>query len=194
MTAYELYVFMHVAGAVVWIGSAFLMALLELRASAARDPGRAVGFARDAEWLGLRLFLPANLVVLASAFLVVEEGGWGYDHLWIKLGFAGFVLSFLIGAFFLGPGWARVGKLADQEGADSLSVHAAIRRLTFGTRVDLGILLGVLFAMTVKPTADDAGALAVTVAIPAAFTVLAYVLYRKDVRRVPEAQVAVESP
>ena len=35
----------------------------------------------------------ANLLVLVSAFLLVEEGNWGYGTLWIHLGFAGFVVS-----------------------------------------------------------------------------------------------------
>ena len=45
--------------------------------------------------------------------------------------------------------------------------------------------------MTVKPTADDQGALAVTAAIPAAFAVLGILLNRFAQARSPEA--ALES-
>jgi uncharacterized membrane protein len=190
MSAYELYLLLHIGAAIAWVGAGLLMVMLGTRATRARDGERVVAYARDAEWLGLRLFLPANLLALASGFLLVEKGNWGYDPSWIKLGLAGFAVSFLIGALFFAPGWGRVDKLATGEGADSPAVHAAVRRLQFGSRVDLGLLVAVVFVMTVKPTAAEPGTLAVAAAIPAAFALLALVLFRTEARRAPGAHTA----
>src|SRR5262245_3628615 len=122
MAAYELYLLLHVVGAIVWVGAALLMALLGTRAILAAEPSRVTAFAGDSEWLGLRLFLPSNLVVLASGILLVQEGKWSYGPLWIKLGLIGLGISLVIGAAFFGPGWSSVGKLIDRAEADPIAV------------------------------------------------------------------------
>src|SRR5262245_34509643 len=110
MAAYQLYLVLHIVGAIVWIGAGFALTLLATRAISARDLDRVLGFVRDADWLGLRLFLPANLIVLVSAVLLVREGGWGFGPLWIRLGLIGFAVSFLAGVVFFAPGWSRAGR------------------------------------------------------------------------------------
>lgn len=180
MTTYELYLVLHIGGAIAWMGAGLVMVLLGLRATLARDGVQAVAFARDSEWLGLRLFLPSNLLVLASALLLVHEGDLGFDQLWIRLGIAGFAVSFLTGALFFAPGWGRVRKIAESEGADSPAVQAAMRRLALGARLDLCLLFAVVFVMTVKPTSGEHGALAVAAAILAAFAALSPVLFRVE--------------
>jgi hypothetical protein len=157
---------LHLTGVVVWVGAAFLMTLLGTRASVARDPHRLVSFAGDAEWLGLRLYLPANALVLAAGFLLVEEGNWGYDRTWIELGLAGMALSFAIGAAFFGPGWPRVHRIADTAGEGSPAVRAAVLRLLLVSWLDLGVLLAVVFVMTIKPTGGDEAALAIAAVLP----------------------------
>ena len=194
MTAYELYLMLHLVGVVAWVGAAFLMALLGARASLGADSTRRVAFAADAEWLGLRLYLPSNALVLASGVLLVEEAGWGYGPLWIKLGLAGFGASLAMGAAFFGPGWARVGRIADRDGAGSDEVRAAVRRLLLGSWVDLGLLLAIVFVMTVKPTGGEAGALAATAAIGLAFSLLGVVLARAEGRHAARAPLAAGPP
>lgn len=144
------------------------------------------GFARDAEWVGMRLFTPASLLALAFGFLLVQEGPWSYDELWIDLGLAGFAITFLLGFFFLGPESGRLAKLIDAEGPGSPNVRARIRRILFVSRLDLGSLYAIIWIMAVKPSAGDEGALAVAAAIPAVAAVLAYLLYQADGRRPAE--------
>src|SRR5262249_42391439 len=115
MSAYQLYLILHICSAIIWIGAGFLMTLLVTRAHAARDRARVRALVDDGAWLGLRVFLPANLIVLVSAVMLVHEGGWTYHPLWIRLGVLGFALSFLTGAMFFGPGWSR---LAKDDGSD----------------------------------------------------------------------------
>jgi uncharacterized membrane protein len=192
VTAYELYLLLHIGAALAWVGAGLATVMLGTRASLARDASRIVAFAHDSEWLGLRLFLPANLLAILSAVLLVTEGDWGWGHLWIQLGLAGYLVSFLTGLLFFGPGWGRVGKLADRLGADSPAVQSRVRGLLLGSRLDLGVLLGVVFVMVTKPTGDEVGALAITAAIPAAFAVLALGLYQAERRQAPTAHVLPE--
>lgn len=134
----------------------------------------------------MRLFTPASLLALAFGFLLVQEGPWSYDELWIDLGLAGFAITFLLGFFFLGPESGRLAKLIDAEGPASPAVRARIRRILFVSRLDLGSLYAIVWIMAVKPSAGDAGALAVAAAIPAAAAMLAVALYQADGRRAAE--------
>ncbi len=188
MSAYELYLLLHVAAAMVWIGAAFLLVVLATRARASRDPARVGVLVEDAGWLGTRLFLPANLLVLVSAVLLVREGSWGLGALWIRLGLVGFVVSFLTGALFFGPGWGRMARLAEAGGIGSPVFEARLRRLLLGGWIDVGWLLAIVFVMIVKPTSGRWSALAVAAAIPIVFTLLAVALLQ-----LPEQREAVTS-
>jgi hypothetical protein len=191
VSRYELYLLVHIGAAAVWIGTGFAMALLQTRAQLARSAARVLALAREGAVLGPRLYLPANLLVLASALLLVREVNWGYDVLWIQLGLAGYALSFAMGVLFFGPGWRRVGRVAERDGVESPAVSAAIRRMLVGSWVDLGLLFGVLFVMTVKPASGEVGALFVLAAIPVCFTVVPAVLLRMRAR--PTAQAVAST-
>ena len=187
MSIYDLYLMLHITGAMVWVGTAFAMVLLATRATVARDRERVTGFIRDGEWLGLRVFLPANLVVLVSAILLAHEGQWGYGQLWIRLGVFGFAVSFLAGALFFGPGWGRIRRRADRDGLGARSVESALRRVLVGSWLDVGWLIAIVFVMTVKPRPHEWSALAVAAALPVAFGLVGAALLRSHV---PDSTVA----
>ena len=188
MEAYDVYVSVHVAAAAVWVGSAFLQALLGLRIGLAPDAERQLGFARDAEWLGMRLYLPASLVTLVFGIPLVQESGWGFSELWIVFGFAAIGLSTLIGMAVFGPGWAAAARLAAAEGAASPEVRTRVERLLAFGWVDLGLLLGAVWAIAAKPSGDDTGAVAIAIAIPVAASVLGVALRRAASLRVQPAR------
>ena len=114
MSAYEIYLLFHIGAAIVWIGSAFVVALLATRATVGRDPERLRTFVHEGEWLGPRVFLPSNLAVLASAILLVHEGHWSYGQLWIQLGIVGLATSFLLGALFIRTALSAQARSGDE--------------------------------------------------------------------------------
>jgi len=163
MSAYQLSLFVHVAAAIAWVGAAFLQVVLGARVVREGDPSRTLAFARDAAWTGLRLYLPANLLVLLSGLVLVHEGGFGYGALWIDVGLVGWALSFATGAAVLGPGWGAATAIDDPEGSGAAGLRHAVRRLVLVTNVDLAVLTAVIYAMAVKPTAGQGVELAVGV-------------------------------
>lgn len=151
MTLYEWLVLIHVVMAVVWVGGGATLNILAIRTRRAKDPDRLVALARDVEWVGTRVFMPASILLLIAGIWAASEGNWEFSQAWISIGFAGYVVSFLAGILFFGPESGRIAKLIDAEGAASSTVQARLGRLLVFTRIELVILIVVIAAMVTKP-------------------------------------------
>ena len=103
MSYYEVLAFLHIAFAIVWLGSGFLLQVLGFKADASRDVVRIQGLLDDADWAANRLFIPSSLVVLVLGILATIEGPWTFGDLWIVLGLVGYGMTFLTGVAFISP-------------------------------------------------------------------------------------------
>jgi uncharacterized membrane protein len=148
---YDFLLFLHVLTAVVWVGGGLALNFLGTRLVAAGTSAEIAGFARQVEWIGTRVFMPSSLVLLlAGIFMTIDA--WSFDELWIAIGMGGFLYSFINGAFFVGPLSGRTGKLISEKGADDPEISANIQRIFFLGRIELAVLVIVVWAMTMKPT------------------------------------------
>lgn len=154
---YEILLFLHVATAIVWLGGAMVIQFFAFRAERATDPLEMQRVASDAEWLAVRLFVPASLAVLVFGILLVLDGPWSFDQLWIVLGLAGYAISFLVGILFLEPEGKRIG--AAMAAGDKERAGWLIRRINAVSRLELTVLYLVVAAMVLKPTGEDTGTL-----------------------------------
>lgn len=167
MGRYQVFWLLHVGGAIVWVGAAFLMTVLGARIGRARDESRRLAYAQDSEWLGQRLYLPSSLLTLIFGVLLVHYGERSdWSQLWVQLGIAALVLSSLLGMAVFAPGWKRVNQVAVTEGTGSPRVRGLIERLLVLGWLDVGILASAVFLMRVKPGGDDAVALVVSGVLP----------------------------
>jgi uncharacterized membrane protein len=149
MSRYELLLTLHVIAAIVWLGSAVCVQLLGTRADRTGDPARKQRAADDAEWLALRLFVPASLSVLVLGILLVLDGPWEFDQTWILLGLAGYAFSFLVGILYMKPESDRIKRsIAAEAFAEA---ETRIARITLVSRIELAILFLVVIDMIVKP-------------------------------------------
>lgn len=176
---YEILLFLHVATAIVWLGGAMVIQFFAFRAERASDPLEMKRVASDAEWLAMRLFVPASLAVLVFGILLVLDGPWSFDQLWIVLGLLGYAFSFFLGILFLSPETGRIARLIEAHGPAHDSVTGRIARITAVSRFELAILFAVVLDMTLKPTADDAWFWALAAVIVLAGAVLALSGYRR---------------
>ena len=152
MDSYELMKTFHVLAAVIWVGGAAAVQVLAIRTLRASEPGRMAAFAKDGEWVGTRVFLPASVLLLALGIgMVIENEAWGFGDTWILIGLGGILFSILVGSLFLGPESGRIGNLIDAEGADSPEVTRRLKRIFLISRIELVILLLVVADMVIKP-------------------------------------------
>jgi uncharacterized membrane protein len=157
MSYYEILLFLHIAAAVVWLGSGFFLQMLIFRAEASDDGGLKSGIASNSGWMAQRIFIPASLLVLILGILLTIEGPWSFGDLWIVLGLVGYAMSFLIGILFLEPEGKRIHKA--MEAGDHEAAAFRIRRINAVSRIELTVLYLVVAAMALKPTGDDTGTL-----------------------------------
>lgn len=150
-TLYEWLVFFHILTAAVWLGGGVYAAVLTARVQRSDDPGAVTRMAADAEWVGMRVFMPATLILLLTGIYAVVEGPWEFSQAWISIGFAVWIISFALGAGYFGPEGKRIAALAAERGPADPDVRARIRRVTALSHVELLLLVVVVFVMVTKP-------------------------------------------
>ena len=163
MSYYEILLFLHIAAAIVWLGSGFFLQILIFRAESADDTGLTRGIASNSGWLAQRIFIPTSLAVLVLGILLTIEGPWSFGDLWIVLGLAGYAVSFLLGILFQEPQGKRIH--AAMEAGDQGRAAFLIRQINAVARIELVILFLVVGVMALKPTGDDTGTLIVGAAL-----------------------------
>jgi uncharacterized membrane protein len=152
ITTYQVYLSIHILCAVLWVGGGVGVTILALRTQRARSPQRLVELAGDIEWVGTRMFTPLSLLLVIFGFVLVSKGHWAW-HFWLIWGLVFWVLSFLVGAGFLGPESGRLKKALAQFGADAPEVQARIARILLVARIDAFFLVLVVLDMALKPGA-----------------------------------------
>jgi uncharacterized membrane protein len=149
MTWYELFLFLHIAMAVVWVGGGFFLQMLALRVLGSKDEMRVAAFAGDVEVLGLRIFTPSSIVLLLTGIGLVLNGNWDWSEPFISVGLLVWLVSFVAGVGYLGP---TSGKIKTEMAANGTSPRAQqlIGNVLRYSRIELVLLWIVVFMMVVK--------------------------------------------
>ena len=147
---YDILVFVHVLAAVIWVGGGFALNVVGTRIVKAANSAATASFAHQAAFIGQRIFAPTSLILLAAGVAMTLDR-WSFRQLWIAIGVAGFLYSFITGAFIIGPLSGKTGKLLEERGAEDAQVLANIRKLFLFGRIELAVMIVVIAAMTLKP-------------------------------------------
>ena len=148
------------------------------------DGKRQADFAKDTEVVGMRVFVPASLILVLAAIAMMVNLDWSWSQNWIILGLIAFVLSFVLGAGFLGPEGGRIAALIEQRGPDSPAVQARIRRILTISRCELIVLLTVIVNMVVKPVGQNGWFWGMLVAMVVGIAAV-LALYMRSAQQVP---------
>ena len=148
---YAFFKWVHVTGAVLWVGGGLTLTILALKAERSADPAEMAMIARQAAFVGERVFAPIGLLVLGMGIAMVVNLDLDWGTSWILIGLIGYAITFTTGLLVLGPQAKRIGRLIETAGADAAETQSAIRRILLIARVDEGVLLLVIAAMILKP-------------------------------------------
>lgn len=150
MTWYEFWLFLHVIGAIVWIGGATAIQVFGILTKRAADPGKTAFFVGNVSFTVLWVFLPASLVLIASGVGLTESGNWDWGEPFIAWGLLLWAIVSLVAFGFLGRAMAKAGARLAAEGP-SPALALQLRNLVWTSRALLGVLVVIVFLMTVKP-------------------------------------------
>jgi uncharacterized membrane protein len=150
---YSVFRVVHVVVAVFWVGGGLTLTVLGLRAERLEDPSEIATLARQAAFVGEKLFAPAGLIVLLMGIAMVLNADLGWGHFWIVAALVGYAVTFATGIGVLSPLAKKVDTLITEQGPDSPATQAAIRKILLVARVDVTVLLLVVADMTTKPFA-----------------------------------------
>jgi uncharacterized membrane protein len=148
---YALFRVVHVAVAVFWVGGGLLLTVLALGAERRSDPEEIATIARQAAFVGERLFAPAGLVVLVTGIAMMLNVDWGWGRFWVDAALAGYVVTFATGIGVLAPLAKKVSALVASHGATAPETQEAIKRILLVARVDVAVLVLVVADMVTKP-------------------------------------------
>ena len=149
---YQLFLYLHVICAVIWVGGAAYAQLLAFRVARSPDPMDLPKLARHIETIGTWVFLPAAvLLFLAGSAMTLQA--WSFGQTWIAVSVALWVLSAVVGAVYLGPRVKRAAQLFEAEGPTSERGRSLIDRLFLVSRLELVGFAVIIALMTFKPGA-----------------------------------------
>ena len=151
MSLYQILLFVRLLSVAAWFGGAVMFHIIAERATASNEPARISSLLADAEFFGKRYFGPVSALTLIAGVWLVFEGGWGFDHVFVLSGLSGVVLSTIMGFGLIEPVAKRVTAALGRNAAVTNEVRAGLDRIRDVSRIDLLILVAVIFLMTVKP-------------------------------------------
>lgn len=150
MTWPEFWLFLHVVGAITWIGGGIAIQVFGVLTKRAADPAKTAFFARNVGWTVMRVFLPASIIVVVSGVGLVETIGWDWGEPFIAYGLLLWALVSLVAFGFLAQAQGRAALRLETEGP-SPALGLRLRNLVWLSRALLAVLLLIVFLMTVKP-------------------------------------------
>jgi uncharacterized membrane protein len=144
--------FFHILGAIVWVGAVILMNAMMTRAGRGPDRTAVLRLARELEWVGPRVIGPSALVVIGlGIWLVPVEEDLVFSQPWIWLALVLVAVTMVQNAFYSVPEGKRIARLAEERGAEDHEVRRRLSRLLWLGRLDVLILVVVLWLMVFKP-------------------------------------------
>lgn len=150
-TWFGIFKLIHVSVAVFWVGGGLLLTGLAIRAQRSKNPSELATIARQATFVGEKLFAPAGGVVLAMGILMVINQHTGFGKPWIDIGLTGWAISFVTGVAVLAPRSRKIVELFETAGDAAPETQTAIREIILIARLDVAVLLVVVMDMLMKP-------------------------------------------
>lgn len=143
---YNLLKFLHIVGAIAWIGGLIAVGVLNARFSRREDRSARVAMTRQTPSMAAFVIMPGAILALISGIGMMALARTGFP-LWIGWGLAAIVLSILLGATVL----RKAGSELTQRLSGSGEVRPLERRLALWSAINLAVLLSAVWAMVFKP-------------------------------------------
>jgi hypothetical protein len=158
MTSFEVLRFVHITSAILWVGGGIGLALGAEFVRHKRGPVAMFPVVDAAALMGPAFFVPISLLTLVSGATAAWMGA-GFSQLWIILGLAGAIVTFLNGLLVMKPRIEEIARLpVGGQAEEAIMLSRTLDVMTL-IRFDHLVLLLVVACMVLKPAPSDVGML-----------------------------------
>jgi uncharacterized membrane protein len=149
--AYNLFEFLHIAAAMVWLGGLVTMTILNARLGSGADSAALTAITNYSRFFSTRVVGPAAGVTLLAGIILIFIGGVGLP-LWVIWGLAMMGASMALGGTLFrraGEELSERVRTAEQGDSRVIELRRHLRNLNI---INLLLLFSAVWAMVFKPT------------------------------------------
>lgn len=152
MEAYDIWLFLHIGGAILWVGGGTALGALMGRLQKAQA-GPAIGaVGAQMEFFSKALFIPASVVVLGAGIaMVLTNDTWNFEDPWIAIGLAGYVITMVSGMAIIGPTAKKLKELGPSRPPGDAEVAGLQAKMKRFSGLNTLVLWIVVIDMVFKP-------------------------------------------
>ena len=149
-TIYTLCKFLHIVGAIVWIGGVATTSIVNARIAREQDRALLAAMARQSRFFGAAILGPAAGVTLLAGILMIAVSGLGVP-LWVIWGFVAIIVSIGLGATLIRRAGEELSSIAEAATPGDARLRALQQRLAMLNSINVIVLLSAVWAMVFKP-------------------------------------------
>jgi len=146
---YFLFKFIHIAGAIIWIGSVFTLGILTHRVTKKEDHAGAAALAQQSELFGRAVIGPSAMLTLISGIVMVAVYGMGTPF-WIIWGFFAALASGILGGQFAQKTGTKLAEEIKSEEINNSRLNSLQRRLAILNSINMLLLFSAVWVMVFK--------------------------------------------
>jgi len=154
MDLYNWLLYLHILSAITWMGAGITIVLLGFHSRKTKTELKVID---QMEWIGPRVGGPSVFITLITGIgLVHDYPGWSFGNFWVIAGLVFLALLFSIGIMFHVPQYKKIRKAVKESGEDSPAVRKLISQSFNGARLEVVLLILVVWMMVLKPGMGEA--------------------------------------
>lgn len=151
LTLFTIAKFLHVIGAIAWVGGMLFLIVLQARMASVREIAVLRATWASSAFFAQRVFGPAAVLTLVSGVVATMQVGYPFHALWITWGFVGILLSLTLVFAMTRPTGRRLAVLLAEAEPSWDALRSLQRRQVGIGLLNLAILTSVVWAMVAKP-------------------------------------------
>ncbi len=148
---YLLFKFLHIIGAVVWLGGMIAVSVLTARIARERDGAILAAMSRQSRFFGAAIVGPCAALTLLAGIVMLATSRMGAP-LWVIWGFAAIIISIGLGGTLIRRAGDELSTIAANTTSDASRLQRLQRRLATLNAINVVVLISAVAAMVFKPT------------------------------------------
>lgn len=151
VTVYTLFKFLHIVGAIGWLGGFLAFSIISTRSAREKDPAVLAAMEQLMRANGMFVIGPASGLTLLAGMVMLAVSNLGAP-LWVIWGLAAIVVSLALGIALIGPTNRKLHAAITAASPDEARLYALRQRLVVFNSLNLLVLLSAVWAMVTKPS------------------------------------------